>query len=85
VTTQKGMLTVERNEARGDPGSELSRNEIISKFAGVASPVLGVNPALELARGLLEEDTDIPLSLLRKCVLPVLRHSTRGPWRNNVC
>ena len=79
VTSRAAVRQEHRSEARGDPGAELSRAELARKFTTITESILGVDAAAALVRGLLEVDSDLPLSLLREHVLPILRPSPKTP------
>jgi 2-methylcitrate dehydratase PrpD len=75
VSTTSGTVRVERRDARGDPGHELSTAELVAKFVTLAGPALGDGPAQDLAGTLLGPDIAAPRTALLDVVLPVLHRS----------
>jgi 2-methylcitrate dehydratase PrpD len=72
ITTGGGTLSATRTEARGDPGQELSKEEILAKFTMLASEALGARTASDVAASLLNETAE-PIKMLTRYILPLLR------------
>jgi 2-methylcitrate dehydratase PrpD len=75
VRTTSGTVRVERRDARGDPGHELSTSELVAKFVTLAGPSLGDGPAGDLVRTLLGAEGVAPRTALLDVVLPLLHRS----------
>lgn len=72
VITTGAKLSAETTEARGDPGQELSNEELLSKFATLASEALGAVNATDVAACLLTAGPGEQIKMLARFVLPLL-------------
>jgi 2-methylcitrate dehydratase PrpD len=78
VITTGAKHSAEMREARGDPGQDFSRDELLSKFATLASSALGPKTSTDVAACILAEGPGEQIEMLVRYVLPLLGTGPRN-------